>query len=132
MPTSLLGLRSLFHPIHPPENLSEAKAWYTQVLGHDPYFDEPFYVGFDVGGYELGLLPGDDPDARPVCAWGVPDVEVALRELLEAGATVNEEVSDVGGGIRTASVVDPFGAVVSLIENPHFEVRTVETPGPGL
>ncbi len=131
MSTVLLGLRSLFHPVHPPSDLDRAKAWYTGVLGHEPYFDEPFYVGFDVGGYELGLIPTDDPDANPTCAWGVPDAEVAVGDLLEAGATVHEEVRDVGGGIRTAAVVDPLGTIVTVIENPHFELRPVESPGPG-
>ena len=131
MSTLLLGLRSLFHPVCPPSDLDRAKAWYSQVLGREPYFDEPFYVGFDVGGYELGLLPSDDPDDRPTCAWGVPDVDVTVAELVEAGATVHEEVREVGGGIRTAAVTDPLGTVLSLIENPHFEVQPPESPGPG-
>ena len=57
-----LGLRTV---IYPSPDLATAKAWYTQALGQDPYFDEPFYVGFNVGGYELGLDPNGDVAVGP-------------------------------------------------------------------
>lgn len=114
------GLRSAIYPV---DDLDAAKAWYAEALGVAPYFDEPFYVGFNVGGFELGL----DPDAAgvtrgstPIAYWGVADAVAAVLRLQSLGARPREEVRDVGGGIKVASVVDPFGNVLGIIENPHF------------
>ncbi|MFD8481718.1 VOC family protein [Kitasatospora sp. NPDC059673] len=126
-----LGLRTV---IYPAPDLAAAKAWWTSVLGIEPYFDQPFYVGFNVGGYELALDPNGDPAAGPVTYWGVRDVEVALKSVVAAGATVRDAVQEVGGGIRVVSVVEPSGAVVGLIENPQFvlpEALPGEGEGPG-
>lgn len=120
--TQFLGLRTAKY--HAPD-LACAKAWYSQVLGIAPYFDEPFYVGFNVGGFELGLDP--DPGAAGTAEgsvavyWGVANAERALSRLIELGATVHAAVQDVGEGIRVASVFDPFGNVLGIIENPHFK-----------
>jgi predicted enzyme related to lactoylglutathione lyase len=121
----LLGLRTV---IHPAPDLPAAKAWWTGVLGFAPYFDEPFYVGFDVGGYELGLNPAADPAAGAVAYWGVEDPDDALARLVAAGAAQREPVTDVGGGIRVASVTDAFGVVVGLIHNPHFALPDRPAP----
>lgn len=123
-----LGLRSL---IYPTTDLGAAKAWYTKALGKEPYFDEPFYVGFDVGGYELGLHPGGDPEIGPMTYWGVVNIDVALDHLLEAGASLLETVHDVGEGIRMASVRDPEGHVFGIIENPHFAGEKSDSAEPG-
>jgi len=119
-----LGLRTI---IYPAPDLVASKAWFTQLLGADPYFDEAFYVGFDVAGYELGLDPNGDQ------ATGVADADVALAELLAAGATPRGGVQDVGAGIRAATVLEPVaGAVLGIIENPHFQLpQTPAGPGPG-
>ncbi len=111
----LLGLRTVIYRV---DDLAKATAWYTQVAGHPPYFNEPFYVGFDVGGYELGLLPDGDGVAT---YWGTPDIAAEHARLLALGAEPNEEIKDVGDGIRVASVRDPFGNIVGIIENPHFK-----------
>ena len=119
------GLRTALYPA---PDLARAKAWYTEVLGLAPYFDQPFYVGFSVGGFELGLVP-DLPPARPpsgvVAYWGVADVAAACDHFLAHGATVHEEAHDVGGGITVATVLDPFGNLIGLIHNPHFDPRAV-------
>ncbi|NIZ91939.1 VOC family protein [Kineococcus rubinsiae] len=112
-----LGLRTV---IHPAPDLAASTAWFRRVLGLEPYFDEPFYVGFSVGGYELGLDPEADPATGPVAYWGVPDAEAALAELLASGATPHGDLRDVGDGIRTATVREPGGGVLGVIENPHF------------
>jgi predicted enzyme related to lactoylglutathione lyase len=101
--------------------MAEGKRWYTKVLGLAPYFDQPFYVGFNVGGYELGLLP-DAEQATVGVYWGVKDIVSAQARLLELGAQPRTEVTDVGEGIRTADVLDPFGNVFGIIENPHFKL----------
>ncbi len=119
------GLRSVIY--HAPD-LAAAKEWYARALGVQPYFDEPFYVGFNVAGYELGLDP--DPASATgtgnsaVAYWGVSDAAAALARLVELGATDRLGVQDVGDGIRLASVIDPFGNVFGIIENPHFTLES--------
>ena len=115
----ILGLRTV---IYPAPDLARGKAWYAQVLGKEPYFDQPFYVGFEVGGFELGLIPDGEPgSAGSVAYWGVPDAAAALARLQELGAELRDDVMDVGGGIKTGTVLDPFGNVFGVIENPHFD-----------
>lgn len=119
----ILGLRTA---IYPTPDLEKAKQWYASLLGQEPYFDQPFYVGFSVGGFELGLVPDGTPStagARPL--WGVPNAEQAFARLLELGAVALEPVTDVGDGIKVAAVRDPFGNRFSIIENPHFSVAEV-------
>ena len=115
----LLGLRAT---IYPAPDLARAKAWYAEVLGQAPYFDQPFYVGFEVGGFELGLLPDAVPGVTGAQAlWGVADAGAAYARLLSLGATALEPVTEVGEGIKVAAVVDPFGNRLGIIENPHFD-----------
>lgn len=119
----ILGLRTVAYPV---ADIEAGKRWYTEVLGHAPYFDEPFYVGFNVGGFELGLVPKGQPGIDGAQAlWGVADADAAFARLLALGATPLDEVTDVGGGIRCASVADPFGNRFGIIENPHFDASTV-------
>ena len=114
----LLGLRTAVYPV---KDLDEAKAWYSAVIGHAPYFDQPFYVGFNVGGFELGLVPDGTPGTvGPQPLWGVANAAEALARLVALGAEVLEAVQDVGDGIRVAAVQDPFGNRLGIIENPHF------------
>jgi predicted enzyme related to lactoylglutathione lyase len=113
----LLGLRTA---IYRTPDLAEGKRWYMKALGFAPYFDQPFYVGFNVGGYELGLLP-DATQATVGVYWGVRDITASYARLLELGAQPRTEVTDVGDGIRAADVIDPFGNVFGIIENPHFK-----------
>ncbi len=119
----ILGLRTVIYHV---SDLSKAKAWYAQVLEQEPYFDQPFYVGFSVGGFELGLLP--DAAGGPggtVAYWGVANADAAIERLQSLGATVKEPVQDVGEGIRVATVADPFGNLFGVIENPHFSTAKV-------
>ena len=118
-----LGLRTVVLHVH---ELEAAKAWYAKALGIAPYYDTPYYVGFNVAGYELGLHPMA-PDERPngtraVAYWGVADVPAAIEHLVALGATVAEKPQDVGGGIWVGAVNDPFGNVFGVILNPHFAV----------
>ena len=119
----ILGLRTA---IYPASDLSAAKQWYAQVLNQQPYFDEPFYVGFQVGGFELGLIPDAQASTSgPQPLWGVADVVAAYARLLELGAQSLEVITEVGGGIKVAAVVDPFGNRFGIIENPHFDPTNV-------
>lgn len=120
-----LGLRTI---IYPAPNLERAKAWYTSILGFEPYFDQPFYVGYNVGGYELGLDPNASSasggDAGAVTYWGVSNAQEALARLLSLGAAEPSGIQEVGEGIRVATVLDPFGNAFGIIENPHFQLPT--------
>jgi len=118
--------KALMTAIYPTADLAKAKAWYAEVFGVQPYFDQPFYVGFEVGGYELGLHPGAEGvrvGNNAVAYWGVPNIAEAHAHMLEHGAGPNSPIMDVGDGIKVASVADPFGNVIGLIENPHFRAR---------
>ena len=119
----ILGLRTAIYPV---ADLDAAKRWYSQVLGQTPYFDQPFYVGFEVGGFELGLLPDGQPGtAGPQPLWGVADIDAAFARLLELGAIEIEPVTAVGEGIKVAAVRDPFGNRFGLIQNPRFDPKAV-------
>ena len=120
----ILGLRTA---IYPTPDLARGKAWYSQVLGKGPYFDQPFYVGFSVGGFELGLIPDGEPGTAGVQVyWGVTNAEEEQTRLVSLGAVIHEPVKDVGEGIKVASFRDPFGNLFSIIENPHFKVSEVK------
>jgi predicted enzyme related to lactoylglutathione lyase len=120
---AFLGLRTVIYKVG---DLATAKAWYRKALGIDPYFDQPYYVGFSVGGYELGLDPDTSYQAPgaggSVAYWGVADAAATFEHLVAAGAHPHGEVRDVGDGIRVASVLDPFGNVIGFIQNPHFKL----------
>jgi catechol 2,3-dioxygenase-like lactoylglutathione lyase family enzyme len=114
------GLRTV---IYPSPDLAAAKAWWTALLGFEPYVDQPFYVGFDVGGYELGLLPTSSTEDGALTYWGVGDVAAAVETAVGAGATVHTPPSEVGDDIVTATVHTPQGAILGFISNPPFAVR---------
>jgi predicted enzyme related to lactoylglutathione lyase len=117
---SILGLRTAIY--HVPD-LKRAKDWYTAAFGVKPYYDEPYYVGFNVGGFELGLDP--DPGSKPgpggsVAYWGVQNIDAAFNQFVKAGGKPISVPRDVGGDIKVATVADPFGNLIGLIHNPHF------------
>ncbi|MGH2905570.1 MAG: VOC family protein [Solirubrobacterales bacterium] len=124
----ILGLRTT---IYPAPDLDATKAWFSELLGQEPYFDQPFYVGFNVGGYELGLDPDADVDAGAQSYWGVPRAQAAYDELLERGCSSVLEPTHTGEGIWVARVSDPFGNIIGIIENPVFELPKVAPPSPG-
>ena len=105
-------------------NLDKAKAWYAAAFQQSPYFDQPFYVGFNIGGYELGLDPdftaGKAGAGGTVAYWRVAEIDPAVQHFVSAGAAVVVAPHDVGDGIKVATVADPFGNLIGLIENPHF------------
>lgn len=119
----ILGLRTVVYKV---DNLLQAKDWYSKAFGIQPYFDEPFYVGFNIGGYELGLLPedqGDAPKAEGVIAyWGVNDINEVYTSMLNLGAKEHEKPNNVGGELMVASVYDPWGNIIGLIYNPDFKL----------
>ena len=117
------GLRTVVYPV---ADLAAAKQWYAGVFATTPYFDQPFYVGFNVGGFELGLIPDGAPGtAGSMAYWGVDDIDAELARVIALGAVARGAVQDVGEGIRTVELADPFGNLLCLIENPHFDPKAV-------
>ncbi|MBX2934761.1 MAG: VOC family protein [Ferruginibacter sp.] len=101
-------------------DLQKAKEWYTALTGIQPYFDEPFYVGFDINGFELGLDPDFDDvlerGTQAVAYWKVDDIGNTVKKFKKAGAVICSKVKEVGGGIKVATLVDPWGNAIGLIE----------------
>ncbi len=110
------GVRTVLHPV---TDLTAAKAVYTALLGIEPQADSDYYVGYDVAGQQIGLVPGGGPQGMtsPVAYWHVSDIEAKLAEVTAAGATVGEQPHDVGGGRLVASFTDPDGNVLGLIQD---------------
>src|SRR5688572_11233219 len=123
METNFLGLRTTIYKV---TDIEKAKTWYAKAFGTEPYFDEPFYIGFNIAGYELGLQPDETPaENKPdnvVSYWGVEDVAKTYQEFLVNGATAHEEPQNVGGEIVVATVKDPWGNTIGLIYNPEFKL----------
>ena len=98
-------------------DLTAAKTIHATLLGTEPHTDSPYYVGFNVGGFEVGLAPrSEDRPKPPVAHVRVADIEAALEAVQRAGATLVDEPRDVGGGTRVATVADPDGTLLGLIE----------------
>jgi predicted enzyme related to lactoylglutathione lyase len=110
------GAKTLLHPV---SDLAAAKAVYSALLGIQPQTDGEWYVGFDVAGQHIGLVPGGGPQGMtsPVAYWHVADIEAKLAELTAAGATVKEEAHDVGGGRLVATITDPDGNVLGVLQD---------------
>jgi catechol 2,3-dioxygenase-like lactoylglutathione lyase family enzyme len=120
----LQGLRTVIYPV---TDLSASTSWWERALGVAPYFAEPFYVGFNVAGYELGLLPDPDASQGPLVYWGVDDVQEAMNAALDLGAREHTPATSVGEGIVTGTVILPTGSIVGFIFNPHFTLPDVAT-----
>jgi predicted enzyme related to lactoylglutathione lyase len=111
------GIKTVLHPV---SDLEAAKPVYAALLGVQPSADSSYYVGFDAAGQHIGLVPGGGPQAMssPVAYWHVPDIQAKLAEVTAAGATVKDPVRDVGNGRLVASVTDPDGNVLGLLQDP--------------
>jgi predicted enzyme related to lactoylglutathione lyase len=114
--SSTQGIKTVLHPV---SDLAAAKAAYTALLGFPPQHDSSYYVGFDAEGQHIGLVPGGGPQGMtsPVAYWEVSDIEAKLAEVTAAGATVKEPVHEVGGGRVVATVTDPDGNVLGLLQD---------------
>jgi predicted enzyme related to lactoylglutathione lyase len=115
--SSTQGIKTVLHPV---SDLSAAKAVYSALLGMSPQHDAPYYVGYEAEGQHIGLVPGGGPQGMtsPVAFWHVADIEAKLAEVTAAGATVHEAAHDVGGGRLVATVTDPDGNVLGLLQDP--------------
>jgi predicted enzyme related to lactoylglutathione lyase len=121
--STFLGLRTTIYKV---SDIKAAKKWYAKIFGVEPYFDEPFYVGFNIAGYELGLQPEENPNSAKeggvVSYWGVENVDEVFKLFLSNGATSFEKPTEVGDGIIVATVKDPWNNLIGIIYNPHFSL----------
>lgn len=116
----MLGLRTTVYKV---EDLKKAKEWYAKAFKTEPYFDEPFYVGFNIKGYELGLQPDASIKGDSVLSyWGVENINTEFKRLIDIGATEHEKPMNVGGELMVCSVKDPWGNIIGLIYNPYFKI----------
>lgn len=118
---SFLGLRTTAYIV---SDLNAAKKWYTIAFETKPYFDQPFYVGFNISGYELGLLPDENKLRKGeniLSYWGVDNIQKVYEKLIQLGATSHEKPTNVGGDIVVASVKDPWNNIIGIIYNPEFK-----------
>jgi predicted enzyme related to lactoylglutathione lyase len=115
--SSTEGIKIVLHPV---SDLEKAKVVYTALLGMPPQNNAPYYVGYDVAGQQIGLVPGGAAQGMtsPVAYWEVPDIEAKLAEVTAAGATVKDAPRDVGGGRLVATFTDPDGNVLGLFQDP--------------
>lgn len=124
MDTTILGLRTAIYLV---DDLEAAKDWYSKAFGILPYFDESFYVGFNIGGYELGLMPDSKPAGEKsggvYTYWGVEKIDEVFTKFIDLGAVSHENPQNVGGELMVASVKDPWGNIVGLIYNPDFKLK---------
>ncbi len=109
------GIKTVLHPV---SDLEKAKPVYTALLGVAPASDAPYYVGYEAEGQQIGLVPNSDMTS-PVAFWHVADIESKLADVTAAGATVREAAHDVGGGRLVATIKDPDGNVLGLIQDPQ-------------
>lgn len=119
----MLGLRTAIYKVG---NLSQATEWYSKVFETEPYFNEPYYVGFNIGGFELGLQQEDNPTTEKpesvLTYWGVEDIDKEFNRLIALGASEHEKPTGVGGELKVASLKDPWGNIIGLIYNPEFKI----------
>ncbi|PWS28298.1 glyoxalase/bleomycin resistance/extradiol dioxygenase family protein [Pedobacter yonginense] len=118
----LQGLRTIVYYV---SDLDTAKEWYKKVFEIEPYFNEPYYVGYNVGGFELGLDPDDSGYSKgnqSITYWGVQDIQETFACLKALDVEIHQEPNNVGGPVWVGSIFDPFGNVIGLIENPAFSL----------
>jgi predicted enzyme related to lactoylglutathione lyase len=110
------GVKTILHPV---TDLAKAKAVYTALLGVEPQADAPFYVGYDVEGQQIGLVPNADRQGitSPVAYWHVADIAAKLAEVTAAGAAVKDAPREVAAGRLVATFTDPDGNVLGLIQD---------------
>ena len=115
----------LLTAIYQVADLDAAKSWYSKAFNTEPYFDEPFYVGFSIHGYELGLLPDKTAGQKlpsVLTYWGVENIQQEYDRLISLGATSHEAPNNVGGELMVATLFDPWQNIVGLIYNPDFKI----------
>jgi predicted enzyme related to lactoylglutathione lyase len=131
---NILALRGMSTVSFYASDLKAARAWYSQLLGIEPYFhfpdaDNPVYIEFRIGDYqhELGIISSQFAPKNTSTGfggaelyWHVDDLAASVTSLLAMGATEYQPITVRGEGFTTASVIDPFGNVLGVMYNAHY------------
>ncbi|WUJ69774.1 VOC family protein [Kribbella soli] len=112
--TSTQGVKTILHPV---TDLEKAKPVYAALLGLEPMADSPYYVGFEAEGQQIGLVPNSDLTS-PTAYWHVTDIEAKIADITAAGGTLKDAPKDVGGGRLVATLTDPDGNVLGILQDP--------------
>jgi predicted enzyme related to lactoylglutathione lyase len=108
------GITSVIYPV---KDIARAKTLYRNLLRVEPHADQAYYVGFRVGDQEIGLDPNGHKAGMTVY-YHVDDIEQSLKSLVAAGAQMQQEIKDVGGGRLIATVKDADGNIIGLLQDP--------------
>ncbi len=111
------GIKTVIYPV---KDIGRAKATFTKLLGVQPDSDQPYYVGFTLGGQQIGLDPNGHSRGMsgPVGYYHVDDIKGSVQSLVDAGGQVEQEPTDVGGGRLIANVKDADGNAIGLLQDP--------------
>jgi len=104
-----VSIRSLVVPV---SDVNAAKAVYSTLLG-EPHIDQPYYVGYNVDGFEVALAPGD-VSGGPVAYADVDDLDATRESLLAAGATEISAPRQVAPEARVCVLADRDGNPMGL------------------
>ena len=127
----ILGQRTVVYGV---DNLKEAKKWYNKLFQKEPYFENETYIGYNIGGYELGLqqkkfLFGEQDfqfhkqDSGNITYWGVANIKKELQRIELLNIEILHPIMNVGANILMADFYDPYGNIIGLIENPNFSIQ---------
>jgi predicted enzyme related to lactoylglutathione lyase len=110
------GLKTIIYPV---KDIAQAKALFSALLGVEPETDQPYYVGFKVEGQDIGLDPNGHKNGMtgPLAYYHVSDIQASLQALQAAGAQLQQDAKNVGGGRLIASVKDADGNSIGLIQD---------------
>jgi predicted enzyme related to lactoylglutathione lyase len=109
------GIQTIIYPVR---DLTAAKERFQAILGEEPIVDQPYYVGWQISGQDIGLDPNGHSKgmAGPVAYCHVDDIAATVKALNAAGAQTLQDVTGVGGGKLIASLSDPDGNVIGLLQ----------------
>jgi predicted enzyme related to lactoylglutathione lyase len=107
------GIKTILYPV---KDMTQAKTLFRKFLGVEPYADQPYYIGFKVNDQDIGLVP-NNPEAATTAFFHVDDIKDSLQIFVDAGATIIQDVKNVGGGRLIASVKDNDGNIIGLVQN---------------
>ena len=109
------GLKTIIYPV---SDLAGAKSRFATLFGVEPYIDQPYYVAFNVDGNDVGLDPNGHGKGMtgPLPYWHVADIRASIDRLVSAGAEVQQDPTDVGGGNLIATVKDADGNTIGLMQ----------------
>jgi len=107
--------------LYPVKDVNQAKAVFAALFGVTPHADSPYYVGFDVDGNEIGLIPNghDQGMSGPEAYYDVDDIASTISALEAVGAVLIQEPTDVAAGLLVAKVKDVDGNLIGLKQLPN-------------